>query len=129
MEFTIGMKGVYRCRVTEADTAHAVGNIGVHVLATPTLILFCEMSSYNAVADTLDEKTASVGIHVDIHHLAATPVGEEVEITATLVEIDRRRHVFEITGHDERNQIVRGIHERFLVNLDDFLGSLPKPKP
>lgn len=128
MEFALGMKGTHRSLVTEADTAHAVGNTGVHVLATPQLILFCEMASYNAIAGVLDDKTASVGIHVDIHHLAATPVGEEVEITATLTEIDRRRHVFEIIGHDERNQIVRGIHERFLVDLDEFLGSLPKPK-
>ena len=128
MPFTVGMKGVHRCTVTAADTAHAVGNPGVHVLATPQLILFCEMASYNAIADAMDDKTASVGIHVDIHHMAATPVGEDIEITATLTEIDRRRHVFEITGHDARNQIVRGIHERFLVDLDEFLASLPKPK-
>jgi len=55
-------------------------------------------------------------------------VGEEIEITATLVEIDRRKLRFEISGRDERNQIVRGTHERFLVDLDSFLASLPKPK-
>ena len=128
MTFELGMTGVHRCVVAPEDTAHAMGNPGVHVLATPRLTLFCEMASYNAIAPQFDEKTASVGIHLDLHHLAATPVGEEIEITATLVEIDRRRHKFEIAGHDARNQIVRGFHERFLVDLEAFLASLPPPK-
>lgn len=128
MDFVVGMKGVFRHVVREEDTAHAAGNPGVHVLATPQLILFCEMAAFNAIKDALDDRTASVGIHNDIHHLAATAVGEEVEITATLAEIDRRRHVFEITGRDPRNRIVRGIHERFLVDREKFLASLPKAK-
>ena len=128
MTFTLGMTGVHRCVVAAADTAHAMGNPGVHVLATPRLALFCEMASYNAIAPEFDDTTASVGIHLDLHHLAATPVGETVEISATLVEIDRRRHRFEITGHDDRNRIARGFHERFLVDLDEFLASLPRPR-
>lgn len=128
MDFVLGTTGVHRGVVAPEDTAHAMGNPGVHVLATPRLTLFCEMASYNAIAPAFDDATASVGTHIDLHHLAATPVGEAIEITATLVEIDRRRHVFEIAGHDERNQIVRGIHERFLVELQRFLAALPAPK-
>lgn len=128
MNFTVGLTGVYRAVVTDEDTAAAMGNPGVHVLATPRLILFCEMAAYNAIAGEFDAETSSVGTHNDIYHLAATPVGEAVEITAVLKEIDRKRLVFEVTGHDERNPIVRGVHERFLVNLEDFLSRLPPPK-
>lgn len=128
MDFRVGLTGYYRTVIAEKDTAAAMGNPGVHVLATPQLVLFCEIAAYNAIFEEFDAETSSVGTHNDIYHLAATPVGEEVEIKAVLTEIDRRRLVFDITGHDERNQIVRGIHERFLVNLKDFLSRLPPPK-
>ncbi len=128
MTFTTGMTGEIRHVVEEKDTAHAQGNPGVRVLSTPNLTLFCEMACYEAIYPEFDTRTSSVGTHNDIYHMAATPVGEEIVITATVKEIDRRRLTFEIVGHDERNQIVRGTCERFLVDLEKFLASLPPPK-
>lgn len=128
MAITLGMKGVYSVTVAPEHTAHAQGNPGVYVLSTPVLTLFCEMAAYEAIYQHFAPDQSSVGTHNDIWHLAATPVGETVTIEAELVEIDRRRLKFALTGRDERNQIVRGSHERFLVNLPDFLAKLPKPK-
>ena len=72
----------------------------MHVLSTPNLTLFCEMACYEAVHPEFDDRTSSVGIHNDLYHLAATPVGEEIVITATVTEIDRRKLTFGITGHE-----------------------------
>lgn len=128
MPLTVGLKGAFVRTVKPEDTAHTQGNPGVHVLSTPTLTLFCEMAAHDAVERHFEPDQSTVGIHNDFWHMAATPVGETVRIEAELVEIDRKRLKFAITGRDERNQIVRGIHERFLVNLPEFLSKLPKPK-
>jgi predicted thioesterase len=128
MAIAVGLKGVFTRTVAPEDTAHAQGNPGVHVLSTPTLSLFCEMACHDAVVRHFAPDQSTVGIHNDFWHLAATPVGETVRIEAELVEIDRKRLKFTIAGWDERNQIVRGIHERFLVNLPEFIAKLPKPK-
>ena len=68
-----------------------------------------------------DEGHTSVGFHNDLYHLAATPVGAAVTVTATLSSIEGRRLTFTIDGHDEERRIVKGVHERFVVRLDTFL--------
>jgi len=123
-QFAIGMKGVYTVRVEPQHTAHALGNAGVHVLATPTLILFCEIAGHNAIYPHFAPGQGSVGYHNDLWHLAATPPGRSVTVEATIREIDRKRLIFDITGHDDRAQIVRGTHERIVVDLEKFLAKL-----
>jgi fluoroacetyl-CoA thioesterase len=121
MEFEIGKSGVHTTPVGPEHTAHAVGNPGVEVLSTPMLTLFCEIAGHNAVASAYDDGYTSVGFHNDLYHLAATPVGGIVTVTATLSSIDGRRLTLTIDGHDEDRQIVKGVHERVVVRLDEFL--------
>ena len=121
MKFEIGMIGEHTTAVGPEHTAHAVGNPGVEVLSTPMLTLFCEMAGHNAVVSAYDEGHTSVGFHNDLYHLAATPVGAVVTVTATLTSIERRRLTFTIDGHDEEQRIVKGVHEGFVVRLDEFL--------
>ena len=83
------------------------------------LTLFCEIAGHNAVVSAYDEGHTSVGFHNDLYHLAATPVGAAV--TATLSSIEGRRLTFTVDGHDEERQIVKGVHERFVVQLEAFL--------
>ncbi len=123
-QFAVGMKGVNTVRVEPQHTAHAAGNPGFHVLATPTLILFCEIAAHYAIYRHFKPGEGSVGYHNDLWHLAATPVGRTVTIEATLREIDRKRLIFDITGHDERAQVVKGTHERIVVDLEKFLAKL-----
>ncbi len=63
---------------------------------------------------------STVGTHLDVKHLAATPIGMKVSATAKLLEVDKRRLVFEITASDERQLIGKGTHERFIVNSEKF---------
>jgi len=121
MHFQIGITGVHTTAVEPEHTAHAVGNPGVEVLSTPMLTLFCEIAGHNAIFDLYDKGYTSVGFHNDLYHLAATPVGSIVTVTATLLTIENRRLTFTIDGHDEEQQIVKGVHERSVVRLDKFL--------
>ena len=129
MSFTVGMKGVRRVRVETAHTAHTLGNTGVHVLATPILVLFCEMAGHDAIYREFAPGESSVGYHNDLWHLAATPVGGLVTIEATIREIDRKRLIFDVTGHDDRAQIVKGTYERIVVDLEKFLAKLAEAYP
>lgn len=128
MTITVGLTGLYTKTVTTGETAHAFGNDGVHVLASPTLGLYCELACHNAIEPHFAPGESSVGIHLDLYHMAATAAGDQVTVEARLTEIDRKRVVFTFEGHDSRGQIVRGVHERMLVDLQKFLENLPQPK-
>ena len=73
------------------------------------------------MADGLEEGYVTVGTLVNVRHLAATPLGQQVRATAELVEIDRRRLVFKVEAYDEQQKIGEGFHERFIVHLERFL--------
>ena len=62
----------------------------------------------------------SLGIHLDVRHIAATPVGMRVTATAELVKIDGRTLSFRVEAHDERELIGDGLHERVVVNVERF---------
>jgi predicted thioesterase len=116
-----GLVGVVDVVVEPADTADALGNKGVHVLATPRLVGLLELAAIRAVEAGLPAGAGTVGTRIDIRHLAATPVGMRAAIRATLREVDGRRLVFDIEGHDETERIVEGTHERFQIDQARFL--------
>jgi predicted thioesterase len=112
----IGRSHTVEITVTQELTADAYGNPGVFVYATPALIHLVEMTAYESLLPTLEDDQGSLGIRLDIRHLASTPLGMKVRCTAVLSEIDRRRLVFTIEAHDEQDQIASGSHERFLID-------------
>ncbi|HZS79530.1 MAG TPA: thioesterase family protein [Ktedonobacteraceae bacterium] len=121
MALTIGLTGEATTTVVHENTAAAVGAGGVEVFATPMMIALMENASWRAVADHLEPGYVTVGTRVDVRHLAATPLGQQVRATAKLLEIDGRRLVFEVEAFDEQRKIGEGQHERFIVNLERFL--------
>src|SRR5579883_1736745 len=124
MTLTIGMIGEATTTVVHENTAAAVGAGGVEVFGTPMMIALMENAAWRAVADALDEGQVTVGTHVNVSHLAATPLGQKARATAELIEIDGRRLVFRVEAHDEKQKIGEGLHERFIVNLERFLGRI-----
>ena len=62
----------------------------------------------------------TVGTHIDVNHTAATPPGFEVTVNVKLIEVDRRRLVFEIEAHDGVDLIARGRHQRFVIDKAKF---------
>ena len=116
-----GIKGEARDAVTDLNTAVAYGNTVVNVYASPAMIGLMEQASLESVLPYLDEGMTTVGTKFEIKHLAATPVGMNVVVRSTLVEIDGKRLLFEVEAWDDAEKIGQGTHERFIVKLDSFL--------
>ena len=113
--------------VTPDLTANAMGNRGVHVLATPHVIGLLEHAAAGLILPTLPPGAATVGTMIDMRHLAATPVGMAVRAKATLLESDGRRFLFQVEAWDAREKIADGRHERFVVaDLAKFLDRVMK---
>ena len=74
-----------------------------------------------SVAPYLGEGEGTVGTKLEISHDAATPLGMKVWAESELIEIDRRRLVFEVKAFDECGQIGAGRHERFIINNEKFI--------
>ena len=124
MALEVGMRGEARLVVGEAETAAAFGAGGVRVFGTPVMIGLMENAAWRLVQPELAEGETTVGIRVDVRHLAATPVGDTVTATAELVEIDGRRRVFHVEARDSRQLIGEGTHARARVLLERFMARL-----
>jgi fluoroacetyl-CoA thioesterase len=121
MEITPGLVGEVEIVVQPPDTADALGNRGVHVLATPRLVGLLEEAAIAAVQSRLPAGAGTVGTRIDVKHLAATPVGMRVRARAVVREVDGRRYVYDVEAHDEREKVAEGTHERFQINQARFL--------
>lgn len=121
-----GMIGEKKDLVTPDNTAMSYGSGGVSVYATPAMIGLMENAALTAVDPFLPEGMATVGTHLDVKHLAATPLGLTVTARAKLLEVDGRRLVFEVEAFDEKEIVGRGTHERYIINLAKFLASVEK---
>ena len=103
--------------VSDAEAIHFLGDKVKPALATPSMILWMEITARDAVLPLLEPGQDTVGTHVNVSHLAATPVGMRVIFRATLKEIDRRRLTFAVEAHDEKEKIGEGTHERFIIDV------------
>lgn len=121
MALEVGLRGEVSVTVGEAQTAAAFGAGGVHVFGTPVMIGLMENAAWTAVQPELPDGDTTVGILVNVRHLAATPLGGHVIATAELMEIDGRRFVFHVTARDDKQLIGEGTHERARVNLARFM--------
>jgi len=105
------------------DTATAInflGPDGPRVLATPAMIMNLEMTSRNLAKQHLEPGYDTVGTHVDVRHLAATPVGMNVTYHSELVEVNDRRLRFRVEAYDEKEKVGEGMHERAVINVAKF---------
>jgi len=122
MEIRPGATAEVAYTVTPDRTAHAMGNTGVDVFATPFLIGLLEDAAGSVIHPHLPPGASTVGTLVEVKHLAATPVGMKVRAKATLLETDGKRFLFAVEAWDEKDKIAEGRHERFVVpDLQKFL--------
>lgn len=97
-----------------------MGSGDVSVLATPEMIRLMEKASVAAVDPLLPEGYKTVGIQVNVRHLAATPVNMKVRARAELIEVDGHRLIFHVEAHDEVEKIGEGEHHRMIVDAARF---------
>ncbi len=117
---TPGLTGEMSVTVTEDLTATALGSGSVQVYSTPALVALLEAAAIEALAGHLPDGMTTVGVRVDVRHLAATPVGQTVTARATLREVDGRRLVFDVAAQDPVEPVAEGTHERFIVDRARF---------
>ncbi|MFQ3619726.1 MAG: thioesterase family protein [Spirochaetales bacterium] len=130
MEFNLklGLQGQATEKVSAENTAERYGSGGVAVYATPAMIGLMEKAALLAVDPLLPEGWATVGTHLDVKHLAATPIGMQVTAKAELKEMEGRRLVFSVQAFDEVEKIGEGTHERFLIQVAKFLAKNEEKK-
>lgn len=117
----IGLKHTKDVVCTEENTAASVGSGSLRVFSTPALLTLMELCCAEAVLPFLEEGQSTVGTKVELKHTAATPVGMTVKCECELIEIDRRRLVFNVKAFDEKECVGECSHERFIVNNEKFL--------
>jgi predicted thioesterase len=115
-----GLKGSADLVVGPEHTAPRVGSGRVPVLATPVMINVIEAAALAAVEHLLPAGHQSLGIHLDVRHFAATPVGMRVTATAELIGVEGRTLSFRVMAEDEREPIGDGTHQRVVVNVARF---------
>ena len=116
----VGMAAEKLVTVTpEMTVGHAVPGMPA-VYGTPMMILHMEMAAGSAIQPSLPEGYVSVGMMVNIRHLAATPVGRTVRAVARVVGIKARSVVFEVEAWDGDRKIGDGTHRRGIVNVAEF---------
>ncbi|PYI85040.1 MAG: thioesterase [Verrucomicrobia bacterium] len=90
------------------------------VLSTPHLVGFLERTAREALAPLLEDNERSVGVEIEIRHLAPTPVGQNVTCVARIVHADGTQITFQVEARDEQELIMRGLHKRQIVRVDRF---------
>jgi fluoroacetyl-CoA thioesterase len=111
-------------RVEEWMTAEKAGNKGVDVLSTPMLLQLVEEAAMACIAPSLEEGQISLGTHIDLAHLAPTPVGLIIRIEVEVLKTDGKRVEFAFNAFDEREKIAEGTHERYIAARSKFLERL-----
>ncbi len=106
--------------VAEEHTAPRLGSGRAPVFGTPAMIALIEAAAVACVEDQLADGQETLGIHLDVEHIAATPVGLSVTATAQLIEASGRKLVFKVEAHDARELIGRGRHTRIVVDSARF---------
>ncbi len=115
-----GLTGNAELVVGAEHTAPRIGSGKVHVLATPVMINLIEAAALAAVEHLLPAGYQSLGTHLDVRHIAATPVGMRVRATAEVTAVQGRTISFTVNVKDEIDLIGDGVHERVVVNVAKF---------
>lgn len=114
---TVGMS---RTRRYEVDKDRTIGFMGeaLRVYATPSMTRDMEVTCRDFLMEFLEDGENSVGARIELDHMGPSLLGAQVEVTATVAEIDRRKVEFTFEVRDELDQVGKGRHIRFVVTLD-----------
>jgi fluoroacetyl-CoA thioesterase len=111
----VGLASTKRVTVDEGRCIGFMGKEGM-VYATPRMVSDVEHACRDLLLEHLDDGEDSVGAHVSIDHLAATPLGLEATIDVRIVDIEKRRVTFEFSVRDPIEECGRGKHVRFVAD-------------
>lgn len=119
-ELRPGLRGSAKMVVGEEHTASRVGSGAIQVLATPVMINLMEAAALDAMEKHLPAGRQSLGTHLDVSHIAATPVGMRVVAKAEVLEVDGNKVTLRVEALDEAGLIGEGTHKRVVVDVARF---------
>ncbi|MGB4414701.1 MAG: thioesterase family protein [Paludibacter sp.] len=109
--------------VSKKQTAEHLGSGLLPVFSTPALVAFMENTAMKLIE--LPEGSSSVGVSIHIKHLKASPVGEKISCTATLIGNEGRKHVFALEATDSHGDLIgQGTHERMVIDIQKFMSKI-----
>jgi predicted thioesterase len=117
---TVGLTGTAELVVAAEHTAPFVGSGRIAVLATPVMINLIEAAALAAIEHLLPQGHQSLGIHLDVSHTAATPVGLRVSASAEVLRVEGRTVTFHVEARDPFEAIGGGTHQRVIVSVERF---------
>jgi len=118
--FTVGMTNEMRLMTATGHSARKFFPQLPDAFATPYLVGLMEGVSAELMAKHLPPGEQSVGIAMNLKHLAPTPLGMEVRAVTEITQVDGRKLTFKLEVFDEQEKIGEAIHERFIINADKF---------
>ena len=118
--FRPGMTNEAAFEVKEEHSALQLGSGSLRVLATPMMIRFMELISHELIAQNLPGAYSSVGVHVDVRHLAPTPINKIVRFRCEILEVKEPGIKFSVNAWDEVEKIGEGQHKRVIIEVDRF---------
>ena len=116
----VGETGELSFVVTEQHAIDFADNQMPAVLSTPRLIWFLEHAAREAMLPLLEEGESTVGVHVDVQHLAPTPLGQEVTCRARVINSDGSLVTMQFEAHDAQERIARGMHKLRVIRCARF---------
>jgi fluoroacetyl-CoA thioesterase len=116
----IGAKGTFTRNVADADLASKLDSSLAAVMSTPTMIAMMELAAMDAVRPYLDAGEGSVGVAIDVRHVAATPPGWRVTAEAEVTRSEGRKLELKVWAHDEKEEIGSGVHQRAIIDTARF---------
>jgi fluoroacetyl-CoA thioesterase len=119
-EIPLGSKLEKKIVVGDEVAINFLGQEGARVLATPAMIGWMERTCRDLALPFLEAGQDTVGTHVDVYHLAATPMGMTVTFTAEVIAVNDRRITFRVEARDERDKAGEGTHERAIIHVGRF---------
>lgn len=119
----VGLSAVHAVMPGPEACASAIGNTGVDVVSSPWLVGLLEEASHRLVRDLYEPGEGTVGVQLTLSHLAAALPGGEVCAHARLAAVDGRRLRFEVAAFQGKRELMRGTHERVVVDLNRFMSA------
>lgn len=121
---TPGTSATAHTQVSEELSAKHMKSGSLMVYATPAMIALMEEAAQAAVADCLEPGQGTVGIAMSITHDAASPMGAQIQATATVSSVDGRKIDFEVVAKEGDKIIGKGTHSRFIIDKEKFMAKL-----
>lgn len=124
-EIPLGAENRREVLAEERHLASTLGNAGVHVVSTPSLIGFLELTSHSVLLNYLEGDEVSVGTRVEVDHLAAAFLGRPIVTLARVEQVERHRITFSVEARQDDRVVMKGRHGRTVVSRERLLGAKP----